>query len=113
MTVPEPIPPQVGPPSDDYRAVCAFSLRPGMPQCEQAATVHVQVVSYQYGPVALASCDQHADVARAADRCVQEHAFEGYCGLPGTLWSPTANRCVLDDSGQEPAVGRVAEAVAG
>lgn len=33
--------PRVGTPSDEYRAVCLFSFRPGDPQCGERATLHV------------------------------------------------------------------------
>lgn len=98
--------PRVGAETDEYRAVCVYSPSPGDPQCDAPATLHVQVDCDPYGVVALAACPQHAPIARASGRFIEEHVYEGYCGLPGTLWSPQ-NMCVLDDSGREPA--RVAE----
>lgn len=103
--------PRVGPESDEYRAVCVYSRAPGEPQCSAPATLHVAVDSDAYGIVSLAACTTHAPTARAAGRYLEEHAFEGYCGLPGTRWSP-ANVCVLDDSGREPARAEHAESTA-
>lgn len=94
--------PRVGAPSDEYRAVCVYSSAPGEPQCNATARLHVMVNSGNYGVVMLATCDSHALIARMSGAFLQEHAFQGYCGLPSTRWSP-ANVCVLDDSGQEPA----------
>lgn len=103
------IPPTVGEVSDEYRAVCVYSLRPADPQCDAPATVHVLTESPAYGVVALASCDTHADIARAAGEYVMEHEHAGLCGLPGTIWHLVENRCVLDDSGVEPELGAAAD----
>jgi hypothetical protein len=89
--------PRVGEPSIEYRAVCAFSPRPGMPSCGQPATLHVCSKSTEYGAVGLETCDVHAPIARAAGEHLGEHPAGLYCGLPGTLW--TDAECVLDDSG--------------
>lgn len=89
--------PQVGPASDEYRAVCAHSHGPDYPQCERPASLHIKVEDGRYGVVALASCDVHLGIARNAARVLADHPYEGFCGLPGTLWHPE-NRCVLDDS---------------
>lgn len=96
--------PRVGLPSTDYRAVCQYSHQPGAPECTNEATVHVATEDAHYGFVCLASCNEHAPIARASGRYVMEHTFEGVCGLPGTLWNEQLNRCVLDDSGEEPAL---------
>lgn len=93
--------PWVGPPSDEYRAVCVYSDRPSQLQCAEPATLHVKVEDGHYGCVALATCDRHASIARASGRFVEEHIYEGVCGMAGTIW--VNNQCVLDDSGQEPA----------
>lgn len=98
--------PWVGEPSDEYRAVCVYSDRPGAPYCHEPATLHVRVEDGHYGCVALAACDAHVPIARASGRFIEEHAFEGFCGFPGTLWID--NCCVLDISGQEPARQAVA-----
>lgn len=94
--------PRVGAESDEYRAVCVYSRAPGEPQCNATARLHVMVNSAGYGVVMLATCKSHALIARMSGFFLQEHTFEGYCGLPGTLWS-VENKCVLDDSGREPA----------
>ncbi|HEX5995997.1 MAG TPA: hypothetical protein VFY84_12715 [Jiangellales bacterium] len=94
--------PTVGGASDEYRAVCVYSPRPGGDPCGREATLHVLTESQQYGLVALASCAGHALIARAAGRFVMEHDFAGVCDLPGTIWHLTENRCVIDDSGVEP-----------
>jgi hypothetical protein len=92
--------PRVGPPSDEHRAICLYSLAPGQPRCTAAATIHVLVNDPGYGTVALPACDEHVHVARVAGSYLLEHAFEGWCGFPATRWLPEpANRCELDDSG--------------
>lgn len=93
--------PQVGEPSEEYRAVCVYAPRPGQAQCGRLARFHVMVEDDHYGKVALASCKEHAEIARASGVFVMEHAYQEFCGFPGTLWDEVANRCVLDDSGQE------------
>lgn len=95
--------PYVGEASDEYRAVCVYSPTPGAEQCGAAATTHVRVLDCGgYGEVCLASCADHAPVARAAGALVAEHAFSGCCGLPATMWLDGLNVCVLDESGVEP-----------
>jgi hypothetical protein len=59
----DPMPPTAGGPSGEYRAVCVFSRRPGEPQCDAPATVHILSDTEQYGEVAFAACDQHARIA--------------------------------------------------
>lgn len=92
--------PRVGPPADDHRAVCEFSATRGAPKCGAAATVHVCTTSPEWGTVALATCDEHVDIARRAGHQEAEHPHRGLCGIAGTLW--TDEQCVLDDSGVEP-----------
>lgn len=92
--------PRVGPPSDDYRAVCEFSLTRDTPKCGAPATVHVCTTSPEWGTVALATCDEHVDIARQAGHREAEHPYRGVCGMAGTLW--TDAECVIDDSGIEP-----------
>lgn len=91
---------RVGRPVEDCRAVCLYSFAPGHPRCANTATVHVLIDDAHYGPVSLPTCDEHASVARASGVYVLEHAFEGWCGFPGTYWvGDPVNRCELDDSG--------------
>lgn len=92
----------VGEESTEYRAVCVYSRRPGAPKCGAVAAVHVLVNDGTYGVVALASCETHAPLARATAPLVAEHVYEGVCGFPGTLWDDLSNRCVIDESGEEP-----------
>jgi hypothetical protein len=89
----------VGKPSDEYRAVCVYSDRPGAPKCGSPATRHVAVEDAHYGAVALATCSTHLPAAKAAGPVMGEHDFEGFCGFPGSLWS--SERCVLDGSGPD------------
>lgn len=109
--------PSVGAESDEYRAVCLYSDRPGSPRCGEPAVLHIGVEDTNYGSVAdygliaLATCSRHAPMARASARFVNEHAFEGFCGFPATRWDMHHNRCVLDDSGQEPSRVEHAESV--
>lgn len=94
--------PRVGPASDEYRAVCGYSDTPAAPLCEAPARWHVLATSEQYGPVTLAACVDHVEIARLAGQFVDEHEFTGVCGLPGTRWSFEDDACVIDDSGVEP-----------
>lgn len=104
--------PWVGKPTDEYRAVCLYSPHPGEPRCAAPATVHILVDdATNHGVVALASCDQHSGIARASGVLLMEHPHEGWCGLAGAFWDEAENRCVLDDSGREPALKAHAEAV--
>jgi hypothetical protein len=103
MTQPTPLRPTVGAPSDEYRAVCDYSHRPDTAQCGQPATRHIRTLSPAWGEVALATCDRHAPIARAAGQFVAEHEYTGVCGFPATVWLDAENVCAIDDSGQEPA----------
>jgi hypothetical protein len=103
--------PWIGEESDEYRAVCVYADQPGQPQCGEPATVHVWSTDSLYGGTMLASCDAHAPTARAAGQFVMEHRYEGVCGFPSTLWDDTVNRCVLDDSGEEPALRDITAAL--
>lgn len=101
--------PWVGEESDEHRAVCVYSARPGQPPCGAPAIVHVQSIAPRYGYVVLASCAAHAPIARSAGQFVMEHRYEGVCGFPSTIWDDTANRCVLDATGEEPALRGAAQ----
>ncbi len=93
--------PGVGPASDDYRGTCDYTgLHPGTVTCGQPAAIHVLTDSPGYGLVALASCAEHASVARAAGPAIDEHVHHGVCGIPGVLWFHDG--CRIDDSGVEP-----------
>lgn len=102
--------PRVGSATDEHRAVCVYSLRAGEPQCGKPATTHVRVRDGHYGEVALATCAQHLPVARSAGEFLQEHAYEGWCGFPASLWHPELNVCFVDDTGVEPVLREHAEA---
>ena len=95
--------PRVGTESDEYRAVCVYSLRPGEPQCGRPAVVHVRTRDSHYGEVVLATCTEHLPIARAAGEFLQEHQYEGWCGFPASLWNAELNVCLVDDTGVEPA----------
>lgn len=90
--------PRVGEESTDHRAICAWSATPISPQCTATAELHIRVISLDYGDVVLASCHNHAPIARATGIQHGEHPFTHYCGLPGTLWHPT--RCEVDVASQ-------------
>lgn len=96
--------PHIGAASDEYRSVCLYSPHSGLPACGQQATRHVLTADDRYGPVGLPTCDTHAPTARLAGRLLAEHPFAGWCGFPSTIWHLALNRCVLDDSAEEPAV---------
>lgn len=87
----------------DHRAICNFAIHPGAPVCADPATLHMLVHHDIHGMLGLASCDDHAHVARQAGNFLMEHRHAGVCGLPASLWDPYRNRCVLDDTGVEPA----------
>lgn len=80
--------PYVGGPSDDLRSVCTYSVEPCAPRCEHAATLHVQVICLEWGPVALATCDEHAAAARATGVLVDEHPYGQWCWYPDAMWLP-------------------------
>ncbi len=103
------VPPGVGGPTSDHRAVCAYtgSVPDGPTVCNAAATRHLMVQSPAWGVVGLLACDAHLRIARAAGIVLGEHEFMGLCGLPGTAW--TDERCVIDDSGLEPALAGTRE----
>lgn len=104
--------PGVGVPSDDIGGACAFNGPTGNgPCCPLPAVTHVRVISGEWGEVALAACDNHADIARRAGRLVAQHTHEGWCGMPGTVWLPE-NRCDIDASGVEPETKALAYALA-
>ncbi len=71
MTAPFVGPPQVG-------TGCAYSPDLDGSQCISAATVHIAVDS-SWGVVGLASCDEHASIARASGTPVGEHAYGRAC----------------------------------
>jgi hypothetical protein len=105
----EPVKPFVGEASSEYRAVCAYSPAPGQPTCDNAATVHVMVIDHtQHGRVGLPTCNLHLPTARASGEFLMEHPHRGYCGLPATCWDMVRNVCILDDTGEEPALRGVA-----
>jgi hypothetical protein len=95
----------VGPESDEYRAVCAYSGPSAdvSASCQERAVRHLQVRTGQYGVVGLATCVAHLKVARLSAEVLLEHPHAGLCGLPGTVWLPEPdNACVLDATGVEP-----------
>jgi hypothetical protein len=95
--------PSVGVESAEYRSVCVYSAEPGAPQCDEQATVHVRVISLEYGEVCMASCDPHASIARVAGLYRDEHPYAGFCGFPSSLWYAT--HCDLDALAGYSAVG--------
>lgn len=101
--------PWVGEPTDEYRAVCVYSERPGAPKCDATATVHVMVRDEHYGPVGLVACDTHASTARASGEFITEHPFENWCDMPGSHWVlQPVDRCELDDGGPDRTLAGVA-----
>lgn len=92
--------PYVGSESIEHRAVCLYAPAPGDSDCYAPATDHVLVDSPQYGPVGLASCGDHVEIARASAPVLGEHPFAGVCGMPSTVWF--ADGCALDVSGVDP-----------
>lgn len=70
------IKPFVGPPH--LGDGCAYSPDLDAAQCTNAATVHVAVES-AWGVAGLASCDEHASIARASGTSISEHAYGPQC----------------------------------
>lgn len=92
----------------DHRPVCGCADTLTDPPCGRPATWHVLTDDVdRHGLTSLAACPAHAPVARSCGHVLQEHAYDGVCGMPGTLWDPHHNRCVLDGTG----VSRNGEAV--
>ncbi len=92
--------PRVGEPSTDHRPVCAFSAKPGAPQCVERATFHIRVISIEWGEVALATCDAHAPIARSTGIVHDEHEFTGCCGMEPVVWM--GDHCALFVTEAEP-----------
>lgn len=96
--------------ADDGDPECAFSPEPGAPKCTNLATMHLRVEDKHYGVVGLPTCQRHYPIAVAAGRLLQEHAYEGWCGFPASVWSIELNVCLMDDTGVEPALREYATA---
>lgn len=77
MTAPFVGPPQLG-------TGCSYSADLDSAQCDSTAAVHVAVKS-TWGVVGLASCEQHASIARASGTPVGEHAYTAACEA-GFCW---------------------------
>lgn len=99
--------PYLSGPIEDYIARCTYGIPEGDPnRCTNRATRHLALLAADLVELhSIAACDEHVGIARrlCGERFVQEHAYEGLCGLPGTLWSFDLNECVLDDSGRSAA----------
>lgn len=91
--------PRIGGEHYEYRPICMYSPTEADPLCGAAADRHVLVDSG--GIAVLATCGDHAHIARGCGVWLLEHAYNGVCGLPGTLWDARRNACVIDDSGVE------------
>lgn len=66
-------------------AECAYSRDLDTPACGEDATVHVAVRSAVWGVVSLASCGQHAPIARLTGELLGEHAYQPVC-LVADCW---------------------------
>jgi hypothetical protein len=95
--------PSIGKRRDEYSADCSFGTIEGGtdPKCPKRATWHIAAITC-LNPEEMGSlvvCDDHYALAREAASYgfIQQHPYEGVCGLPGTLWDTKVNRCVLDD----------------
>lgn len=79
---------------------CGYAPQPGDPTCSRPATTHFTDEHWR----GMTSCDQHAPIARAAGS-IREHSTTGSaCAMPEAMWiEGPPSRCVLDDSGVEPA----------
>lgn len=49
------------------------------------------------------TCEIHRPMARATGTVLGDHPLSWACELPGSIWVPERDECVLDDSGVEPA----------
>ena len=89
--------------SDDHTGGCNFAPWPGEPLCGRPATRHVVEVSSYAEGLGLLACEQHHQIARAAVLSVDgDHPVGLFCALPGSIWLPESDECVLDGSGVEP-----------
>lgn len=95
--------PRLGPEDVEPRAICGYSDDEQAPRCQDTAEVHLYVRMADGFETLLAACLRHLPVAQLVGTVLDRHRHWGVCGLPGTVWSFALLRCVLDDSGQEPA----------
>lgn len=77
--------PFVGLPTDGNG--CAFSLDLDTPACGAPSATHIISETRGWGLVALASCDAHSNVARAAGVVIDEHPYRPGC--PDDCWTAT------------------------
>ncbi|MGH6657592.1 MAG: hypothetical protein ACRDVE_20595 [Actinocrinis sp.] len=102
----EPHGPRLGPEDTDIRGICGYALAPDAPRCQRPAEIHLCSQHPEGFPVQIASCLEHFENAKAAAPVIDTHPYQGVCGLPASLWSVELRRCVIDDSGEEPAYAR-------
>jgi hypothetical protein len=100
--------PHVGGPADPMDAAdggCLFHGRSmADPRCPKPATKHLMIRGPGHGVISVATCAEHEPIARASGIVLREHQHDAVCGWPGAIWlRPPENRCVLDESGVEPA----------
>lgn len=88
---------------------CEWILRIGDTPCGRPPIQHVLLAMECAHSLYFAICEAHS--ARFMGDLkplkhtrieVEVHAFEDCCGMPGTIWDRSVNRCVIDDSGVEP-----------
>ncbi|WP_086668038.1 hypothetical protein [Lentzea kentuckyensis] len=85
---------------NDHRPVCGHADTLEHPKCGRPAAWHVLIDDADmHGLTSLAACPAHVTVARSCGNVLQQHAYDGVCGMPGTLWNPDSNRCELDGTG--------------
>lgn len=58
---------------------CAYSADLDTRSCGQPCTIHVAVRSRAWGTVSLASCGDHASIARASGTVLGSHAYLPAC----------------------------------
>ena len=98
-------------PAEAARSVCGYmGSTPGQWACGNKATWHLWVVNDAIDDGSALACDEHVAVARVAAVLVDEHAFGGCCGLPGTIWDFDNHCCFVDFCGVE-ATARAAQRV--
>jgi len=78
--------PWIGDRAADSPGTCCFAVAPGQPRCDQAATIHILSESAIHRLVALATCDRHAPIGRAAGATIAEHSFGPGCAASRPSW---------------------------
>ncbi|MFC0626149.1 hypothetical protein [Kribbella deserti] len=80
-------------------ALNEFAAAEDIRRCGAPATVHIMSESAMHGLVSLASCEKHADIARAAGAYVGEHRFGPNCAGVETVFGADGCDVVAESGG--------------